>query len=156
MTATTARPADPAERELRISRILDAPRALVFKAWTQPEHLARWWGPHGFTLPSCQLELRQGGRFACDMRSPEGTLHRVRGVYREIIPPERLVFTWAWLDESGSPGHETLVTVTFEEEGARTRLTLHQAIFESVTARDSHHHGWSESLERLAAHVAAR
>jgi uncharacterized protein YndB with AHSA1/START domain len=74
-------------------------------------------------------------------------------VFREIKPPERLVFTWAWEDENGKLGHETLVTVTMTEQGSKTKLTLHQAVFESVTARDAHNTGWTSSIERLAAYV---
>src|SRR3546814_17868557 len=87
------------------------------------------------------------------MRSPEGTEHRIHGVYREIVPPEKISFTWTWVDEQGDPGPETLVTVTLEEagtDGAHTKLTLHHAVFESVTARDAHGVGWSESFDRLA------
>jgi uncharacterized protein YndB with AHSA1/START domain len=142
------------EQELVIERVFDAPRRLVFRAWTAPEHLVRWWGPHGFTLPSCRMDFRPGGAFRCLMRSPEGTDHRLRGVYREIVEPERLVFTFAWEDEEGRLGHETLVTVTFADHGGRTKLILHQAVFESVTARDSHREGWTETLERLAAYLA--
>jgi uncharacterized protein YndB with AHSA1/START domain len=141
-------------RELVISRAFDAPRSLVFKAWTEPERLVRWWGPRGFTLPACKMDLRPGGSFRFRMRSPEGTDHWLRGVYREIVEPERLVFTWAWEDAEGNPGHETMVTVTFVEQGAKTRLVMHQAIFESDTARDAHEEGWTSGLERLAEYLA--
>ncbi len=148
---------EPEERVLVITRVLDAPRVLVFKVWTQPEHLVRWWGPSGFTLPDCKVELQEGGAFRCHMRSPEGTNHHMHGVYREIVAPERLSFTWAWIDEAGQRGHETLVTVLLEEAGAqgeKTRLTLHHAVFESESARDAHNGGWTECFERLAAYVA--
>ncbi len=155
MAAETDAVASAPERVLVLTRVLDAPRALVFRAWTRPEHLVRWWGPKGFTAPSCQMDVRPGGAFRILMRSPEGTDHRVRGVYREIVEPERLVFTWAWEDEDGRLGHETVVTVTLAEQGAKTELTLHQAVFESVTARDSHKGGWTECLERLAEYLAS-
>ncbi len=142
------------ERELVISRVFDAPRPLVFEAWTNPEHLVHWWGPNGFTLPSCKLDLRVGGVFRFVMRSPEGTVHRVQGVYREIVEPERIICTWAWVDEEGKPGHETTLTVTFAEHGKKTKLTLYQTIFESVEARDAHQHGWTETLDRLAVYAA--
>ena len=137
------------ERELVITRVLDAPRRLVFKAWTEPERVVRWWGPQGFTMPSCKMDVRPGGAFRFCMRSPDGTDHWLQGVYREIVEPERLVLTWAWEDAEGKPGHETLVTVSFAEHGAKTKLTLHQAVFESITARDSHQGGWTSSLDRL-------
>lgn len=154
-SGATPSPRDAAasELELTITRMLDAPRALVFKVWTQPEHVVRWWGPKGFTLPSYKADFRPGGAYRYLMRSPEGTDHRLVGMFREIVAPERLVFTFAWEDEEGKLGPETLVTVTLEEQGAKTKLTLHQAVFESVTARDSHNQGWSETLDRLAAYV---
>ncbi|GAB4223615.1 MAG: SRPBCC domain-containing protein [Kiloniellaceae bacterium] len=147
----------PEDRVLVITRELAAPRALVFKVWSQPEHLVRWWGPKGFTLPDCTVEFHAGGAFRCLMRSPEGSDHRMHGVYREIVEPERISFTWGWVDPEGQRGHETLVTVLLDEAGRageRTKLTLHQALFESVTARDSHNGGWSESMDRLVAYVA--
>ena len=155
MAATTeAVRAEPAKPELVMTRVLDAPRRLVFKAWTEPVHLVRWWGPQGFTTPSCEMDVRPGGTFRLLMRSPEGTEHRLQGVYREIVEPERLSFTWAWLDAEGRPGHETVVTVTLDEVGGRTRLTLHQAVFESDTARAAHQHGWTTCLDRLAEYLA--
>ena len=143
-----------AERELVITRVFDAPRPLVFKAWTEPDRLVRWWGPQGFTTPSCTMDGRPGGAFRFCMRSPEGTDHWLRGVYREIVEPERLVFTWAWEDTEGKPGHETVLTVSFAEHGAKTKLTLHQAVFESVTARDAHQSGWTSGLDCLAEYLA--
>lgn len=148
---------EPEDRVLVITRLLEAPRALVFKVWSQPEHLVRWWGPTGFTLPDCTVEFHPGGDFHCLMRSPEGTEHRMHGVYREIVEPEKISFTWCWVDEEDHPGHGTLVTVLLEEagaDGAQTKLTLHHAVFESESARDSHNKGWSETMDRLAAYVA--
>src|SRR2546430_15569124 len=140
--------------ELVITRVLDAPPRLVFKAWTEPERLVRWWGPQGFTTPSCKMDARPGGAFRFCMRSPEGTDHWLQGIYREVVEPRRLVFTWAWEDAQGKPGHETVVTVTFAEQGGKTKLTLHQAIFESVSARDAHQSGWASRPECLAAYLA--
>jgi uncharacterized protein YndB with AHSA1/START domain len=145
---------EPVEQVLVITRILDAPPSLVFKVWTRPEHLARWWGPEGFTVPSCKMDVRPGGAYRFRMRSAEGTDHWLQGVYREIVEPVRLVFTWVWEDSEGKPGHETLVTVTFSEDGGKTRLTMRQAVFESTTARDAHQGGWASCLDRLAAYVA--
>lgn len=101
------------------------------------------------------MDVRPGGAFRFCMRGPEGDDHRLRGVYREVVEPERLVFTWAWEGEGGTLGHETVLTVTFEEHGEKTRLTLHQAVFESVTARDAHQGGWTSGLEHLAEYLAA-
>lgn len=155
MAATTSAALQAAERELVITRVLDAPRSLVFKLWTRPEHLARWWGPQGFTTISCEMDVRPGGAWVRCMRSPEGTLYTKRGIYREIVPPERLVFTYVNEDADGRLGPETLVTVTFEEHGAKTRLTLHQSGFESVSERDAHAGGWTSCLERFAEYLAA-
>ena len=154
MAAASNVATESAQRELVISRIFDAPPRVVFKAWTEPEHLVGWWGPHGFTMPSYKMDTRPGGAFRFCMRSPEGTDHWLQGIYREIVEPQRLVFTWAWEDAQGKPGHETVVTVTFAEQGGKTKLTLHQAIFESVSARDAHQSGWASSLGCLAEYLA--
>jgi uncharacterized protein YndB with AHSA1/START domain len=140
--------------ELVISRVFDAPRGVVFKAWTDPEHLARWWGPQGFATISCVMDVRPGGAWCRSMRSPDGREHRKRGVYREVVEPERLVFTYATEGVDGEPGHQTLVTVTFADFGGKTKLTLHQAVFESVAARDSHEGGWTSCLEGFASYLA--
>jgi uncharacterized protein YndB with AHSA1/START domain len=141
--------------ELTVIRVIDAPRALVFKAWTQPEHAAHWWGPQGFTIESCKMDARPGGSFRSSMRSPTGSLHTKRGVYREVTASERLVFTFAWEDDGGNPMHEMLITVTFEDVDSRTRLTLHQAFFETETLRDEHVAGWTSCLERFAEYMLA-
>jgi uncharacterized protein YndB with AHSA1/START domain len=154
VAANTDAAATSRERELVITRILDAPRLLVFKAWTEPEQVARWWGPQGFVTTLCEMDIRPGGAYCVGMRSPQGTHHVKRGVYREIVEPERIVFTYAWEDAEGRLGHATLVTVTFAEHGTKTRLTLHQAIFETVSARDSHQAGWTSCLERFAEYLA--
>jgi uncharacterized protein YndB with AHSA1/START domain len=139
-----------AERELVVTRVIDAPRRLVFKAWTQPEHVARWWGPQGFTTIHCDMDIRVGGAYRFGMRSPQGTEHWKRGIYREIVEPERIVFTFAWENADGNPGHELLTTVTFAEDGAQTRLTLRQAVFATTEDRDSHVTGWTSCLGRFA------
>ena len=117
--------------------------------------MARWWGPQGFVTTHCDMDIRPAGAFRCCMRSPEGTDHWKRGVYREIVEPERIVFTFAWEDANGKPGHELLTTVTFADEGAKTRLTLHQAEFETVERCDDHRTGWTSCLERFAEYMAA-
>jgi uncharacterized protein YndB with AHSA1/START domain len=143
----------PANRDLVITRIFDAPRSLVFKAWTEPERVMRWWGPHGFTLTSCNMDLRSGGKWRFCMRSPEGIEHWQQGAYLEVVEPERLVFSYAFEDAAGTPGHETRVTVTFAEDNGKTRLTVHHAAFEAVAVRDDHVRGWGETLDRLAAEL---
>ncbi len=142
------------ERTLVLSRVFDAPRALVFKVWTQPEHLARWWGPRGFTLLSYKADVRVGGSYRFGTRSPEGTEHWAHGIYREVTPPERLVLTHAWEHSDGKPKHETIMTLTFAEQGEKTKLTLKQTLFESVTSRDLHRGGWSSTLDMLGEYLA--
>jgi uncharacterized protein YndB with AHSA1/START domain len=139
--------------DLIVTRLIDAPRAMVFKAWTDPTQVARWWGPKGYVTTHCEMDIREGGAYRCCMRSPEGTDHWKRGVYREILAPERIVFTFAWEDPTGHPGHQTLITVTFEEAGAKTQLTLRQRVFDTVENRDSHRIGWTSCLERFAEYM---
>lgn len=145
---------ESSERTLVLTRICDAPRSLVFKAWTEREHLMRWWGPRGFTVTFCEMDLRPGGGWRISMRSPEGREDRQRGIFREITPPERLVFTYAFEDAAGIIGHETLVTVTFAEHEGKTKLTVNHAVFETVAVRNDHVRGWGEALDRLAAYAA--
>ena len=142
------------EFELVITRVFDAPLALVFAAWTEPQHLAHWSGPKGFTTPHSAMDLREGGRYRACLRSPQGEDHWVTGVYKAIEPPHRLVMTHAWEDAQGRPGPETLVTVTLSEEApGKTRMHFRQTGFDSVPSRDGHGQGWSESFDRLQAHL---
>ncbi|HEV8679502.1 MAG TPA: SRPBCC domain-containing protein [Stellaceae bacterium] len=142
---------------LVIRRVLDAPRHLVFAAWVDPVQAARWWGPRGFTTVSNRMDVRVGGEWRRRMRSPEGTEHVSRGIYREIAPPERLVFTFAW-EQGGAPGHgpETAVTLTLADLGdGRTELTLRQEGFATASARDGHYRGWTSCLQRFADYLGA-
>lgn len=141
---------DAPDRTLTIVRNFDAPRELVFKAWSQPEQVVRWWGPKGFTTPSYRMDVRQGGSYRTVMRSPEGREHVMRGRYREVVPPERLVMTFAWEDAEGRTGHETMVEVLFEDIAGRTRLTFRHGTFESSEACDQHLQGWTRFMESLA------
>ncbi len=139
--------------ELVITRVLDAPPLLVFKAWTMPEHMARWMGPKGFTAPSVKMDVRPGGAYRALIRSSEGKDYWFQGVYREVVEAERLVFTFAW-EEDGERGQENLVTITFADENGKTRMTFKQAPFKSVEERDGHEGGWSEAFDKLAAYAA--
>lgn len=140
------------DRELLIMRVFDAPRELVFEAWTKPEHLIRWWGPAEFPADSITVDVRPGGRWRHSLRSLEdGSLLWHEGEFREVVPPERLVFTFAW---DGS--EETIVTVTFEERaGGKTLMTFHQAPFSKVPDRDGHIEGWTSCFDRLEEHLAS-
>ena len=144
------------DRDLVITRVFDAPRELVWRAWTVHEHLVRWSAPHGFTIPESESkgEVRPGGHWRSCMISPDGVEHRLGGVYREVVPVERLSFTHAWEGEDGRPGHETLVSVTFAADGeGKTRMTFRQTGFKSDASRNGHREGWEESFDRLAALV---
>ena len=145
------------ELELVISRIFDGPRELVFRMWTEPEHLARWGGPKDTTFTIIRMDVRPGGTYRFNMKGVNGTDHWSQGIYREIVPPERLVFTTAWTDAEGNPtSPDTLLTLIFEQHEGKTKLTLHQTGFESVSSRDSHRQGYLSTLERLEEYLAAR
>ena len=151
-----------------ISRTFDAPRTLVWEAWTDSAHMAQWWGPRAFTNPTCELDVRPGGAYKIVMRGPDGTEYPITGVYREVVKPERLVMTMdcsghpaAWHDmvkpdrrnDETNPAGELLTTVTFEELDGQTKLTV-QTRFGSVAIRDAMlkmgmTEGWSQSLDRL-------
>jgi uncharacterized protein YndB with AHSA1/START domain len=143
-----------AEREITITRSFDAPRALVFKAWTDAKMLAQWWGPKGFTNPRCEFDARVGGVIRIDMRAPDGAIYPMQGEVREIVPPERLVFTNNALDVDGNPIIQGLTTVIFAEEGGKTELTLHTrgiAVAElAVKYLQGMEYGWGQSIDKLA------
>ncbi len=139
--------------ELVFTRIIRAPRELVFKAWTDPRMLSKWWGPNGFTNPVCELEAVPHGRIYIDMKSPGGTLYPMDGEVLEIIPPEKLVFTSAALDQQQQRLLEVRNTLTLEETDGNTRLSLHVKV-SGMRPEGKQHlkgmtEGWSQSLERL-------
>jgi uncharacterized protein YndB with AHSA1/START domain len=144
----------PRGAELRLTRLIDAPREIVFEVWKRPEHLTEWWGPAGFSLPGCELDFRVGGAFRYQMRNPAGGDHWLRGIFQEIIEPERIAFTFAWGDAERATGPVMLVTVSFEAYDGKTRITLHQTGLESDSAARAHESGWSTQLDRLAAFAA--
>ncbi len=155
--------------EAVITRLLDAPRSLVWKAWTEPERVARWWGPRIFTMPACRIDLRVGGEYLYCMRSPDGQDFWSKGTYREIVPPERIVATDSFADAEGNvvPATyygmsgdwplEMLVTVTFEDLDGKTRLTIRHSGVGAVEPRDRGdlEQGWTESLDKLAEYLEA-
>jgi uncharacterized protein YndB with AHSA1/START domain len=151
------------ENEIVITRIFDAPRELVWKAWTDPEQMMRWWGPTHYTTPVCKMDFRVGGAYLYCMRSPEGQDFWATGVYREIVRPERIVYTDSFADEHGNvvPATyygmdqdtplELLVTVTFEEyERGKTRLTLRHSSLPAGEMSEGAQAGWNESFDRLS------
>ena len=145
------------ETTLRISRTLAAPRELVFKAWTTPDYLKRWWGVGAdYSTPIAEVDLRVGGKYRLGMQSPDSDQpFVVGGTYREVRQPEKLVYTWTWehhgedKDPDFTPA-ETLVTVEFRDLGGRTEVVLTHEFFPDVNMRDEHSHGWTGCLDRLA------
>jgi len=153
MAATNSPVVEQAERVLVITRVFDAPRELVFKAWTDPSHAKCWWGPRDYPVTHLEMDVRPGGPWRGCLRSTESGRELWQGgVFREVVAPERVVFTFAW-DEAGERGLETLVSVTFAEQDGKTRMTFRQAPFQSVAERDGHRGGWTSSFDRLDAHL---
>ena len=175
MAAKNSPAANAAQRELVITRIFDAPRELVWKAWTDPEHAMRWWGPKDFTAPVCKIDFRVGGKYLFCMRSSkllpapagsppiaEGQEFWSTGVYREIVPLERIVYTDSFADREGNvvpATHygmsadfplELLVTVTFEEQGGKTKMTLRHVGIPAGEMSDLTAAGWNESFDKLS------
>ena len=139
---------NPSTRELHITRSFAAPRALVFKAWTQPEHMVRWWGCSDKVDVRITNDLRVGGAFKAEMNLADGSLHVISGTYREIDAPDRLSFTWTWKN-GDAKGSDSLVTIDFEDEGSGTRMIFRHELFETVEECLSHGEGWTASFERL-------
>ncbi len=138
---------------LRLERTLAAPRERVFRAWTDAAEVSRWFAPTDqHTTGVVELEARVGGRYRIEMHAPNGNVHTVVGVFREVRPPRRLAFTWTW---EGKDMGETLVTLDFQDLGGSTRLVLTHELFTSQALRDDHGKGWDGCLRRLATLVAA-
>lgn len=143
--------AEPGKQEIFLTREFDAPRELVFRAYTDPALIVQWWGPRYLTTTVDKLEARPGGRWRFVQRDPEGNEHGFHGVFHEVIAPERIVQTFEY---EGMPGHVLLETATFEDLGGRTRV-IGQSVFQSVEARDGMvmsgmEEGTAESNDRLA------
>lgn len=158
MVATNRAMPEPTGRELVITRMIDAPRSLVFGAWTDAKHMARWWGPHGFTNPVCELDVRPGGAIRIVMRAPDGSEYPMTGVFHEIVEPERLVIATVVDDGDGNRILEVHITVTFAETGGKTTLTLQARVVKATAAAAAMlagmEAGWTQSLERLDRYVA--
>jgi len=162
MAETSNAPTTPGQQELVITRVFDAPRELVWQAWTDPEMFTKWWGPKDYTTPHCEIDLRVGGKFLNCMRSSEGQDIWSTGIYREIVPLERIVCTDSFADEKGNvvpASHygmsgdvplEMLVTVTFEDLDGKTKMTLRHEGLPAGEMSDGASTGWSESFDKLA------
>lgn len=151
------------KNELIITRIFDAPRKLVWKAWTDPEHLKRWWGPKDYTSPVCKIDLRVGGKYLYCMRSKEGQDFWSTGTYKEIVPLEWIVYTDSFADEKGNvvpashygmPGDdwpiELQVSMKFEALGNKTKMTLTHVGIPAGRMKEMTGAGWNESFDKLA------
>jgi uncharacterized protein YndB with AHSA1/START domain len=163
-----SKPAEAAaDRDLVISRVFAAPRELVFKVWTTPRHVMQWWGPRMFTAPYCTIDLRVGGCFHYCMRSPDGKDYWSKGIYREIVVPEKIVSTMYFSDKDGNfvePAHygmgpdfpsEMIDIVTFAvHEGNKTKVTLQRNHSEALAIRYMEDQGWNQSMDRVAEELA--
>ena len=152
-------------RGVEITRIFDASREQVWHAWTDPQHLMRWWGPAGFTSPTCRIDLRVGGNYFFCMQAPDGTKIWSTGTYEEVVPLERLVYTDSFADEAGKAvpaSHYGMgddipfamtVTVTFEDLGSQTKMTLRHEGLPPGEMSEMTVAGWNESFDKLAESV---
>jgi uncharacterized protein YndB with AHSA1/START domain len=140
----------PAAPELVIERVFDAPRETVWRAWTDPVEMLQWGGPRSHPMTQAEGEFKVGGKWRACLRSVEsGEDLWQGGVYHEIVKPEKMVYTFHWEDDDGKPENEMLITLTFTEEGSKTRMMFHQTEFRSVEQRDRHRGGWSSVFDRL-------
>lgn len=146
-------PAQTPKTEITITRVINADRAMVFKAWTDAKQLAAWWGPRGFSAPVCRADARPGGEIYIEMRGPDGVVYPMKGTFKEVVPPERIVFVSAGLDKDGNPLFEVLNTVTFAAQEKKTSLTLHARVLKKTPLADQYlvgmEIGWNQTLDRL-------
>jgi uncharacterized protein YndB with AHSA1/START domain len=136
------------EQTLRMKRVLPAPRTVVYAALTNPEELAKWWGPKGFTAPSVEFNPRVGGSYRIAMQPPDGELFHLSGEFREVDPPDRLAYTFRW-DPPTPDDRETLVTLALEDRGDQTEVLFTQGEFATEERRALHEGGWTDGFERL-------
>ncbi len=141
------------ENELTITRIINSPRDLVWKVWTDSKHLAKWWGPHKFTNPVCDIDVKPGGKILIHMQSLDGTVFPMSGKYQEVLKPERIVFVSSALDGAGNPLLEQLTKTLFTEEGKKTKLTIQvsvsKVIPEAVPYLAGMNEGWKQTIDKL-------
>ena len=141
---------EQAPAEIVLTRVLDAPRDLVFRMWSDPKHLAEWWGPDGFSVPVCEIDLRPGGALRLQMRAPDGSIYPMVGIFTEVVVPERLAFA------TKVGANEYLTTVTFAEENGRTRLTLVTQLTKGLArSLANSERGWTQALARLGEHLGS-
>ena len=151
MPANPASPGVAAKPSLTLKRRFNAPAEKVYAAWTQPAQIAQWFGPDAGGVSHAEADVRTSGRYTVIFQTEDGEEHHVSGVYREVVPNRRLVFTWAW---RSTPERESLVTILIEPQGEDSLFTLIHEQFFDEPARDRHRDGWSGSLDKLARHLA--
>jgi len=142
-------------REIMLTRDIAAPRALLFLLWTEPEHLMRWWGPQTTTASSVSVDLREGGAWRHCILTAEGREYWSHGRYLEIVPSERLVFTFAWENQEGKPEHPMQVTVEFHALGDKTRLVFRKVQLPDDTELKLQTGGWEQALDKYVAYAEA-
>jgi uncharacterized protein YndB with AHSA1/START domain len=154
---TSASDAGSTLYDLAITRTFDAPRALVFEAFSNPEHAKQWMGPRGFTATHFEQDARPGGKWRACLHQTGDWQGRTYpdlwqgGVFKEIVPPERIVYTFAWEGQGGQSTRETLITISFTElDDGKTQMDFHQAFFDSLSQRDGHYQGWNSSFDCLS------
>ena len=148
MQSNEAAPLAPDEL-LEITRVFDAPRELVFRLWSSPEHILRWWGPETCWLETVEMDFREGGAWHFWMRNGSGLNHHISGSYRLIEPPSRLSFTYI----NTYDGHEMDVDLQFADLGERTEMRFRQAPFLNLEERDGHEEGWSSTFDLLTFYI---
>jgi uncharacterized protein YndB with AHSA1/START domain len=140
----------PGELTLELEREVSAPREAVWRALSEPNELSKWWGPNGFTTPGVELDLRVGGGYRFTMQPPKAEPFHLSGEFTEVEPPSRLAYTFVW-DPPNPNDQKTLATISLQEAGDSTALTLVQGSFATEERLALHRDGWTESLEKLAA-----
>jgi uncharacterized protein YndB with AHSA1/START domain len=150
---TSTAPSQRPQRSVTITRVINAPRARVFDAWTDARKMAQWWGPKHFTNPRCEIDARPGGAIYILMTAPDGTEYPMRGTFREVVSPERLVFTSVAEDSEGNALLEATTTVTFEDQDGKTKLTVaaHALGISPLSPQmlAGMEPGWMQTIDRL-------
>lgn len=145
------------EKEMTITRVFNAPRELVWKVWTDPEHLAQWWGPKGFTIPLCEWEVRSGGRIYIQMQAPDGVIYPMDGEFQEILEHKKLGFISAAIDNDGNRLFELYNTILFTEQGSKTKLTMSAKVIKATPEAEPYlagtEEGWNQSIDKLTSYL---
>jgi len=158
MSTATVSPTVRTKQELQITRVFDAPRELVWKAWTDPDQMKQWRGPREFEARNLTADVRPGGKWRTCLHSDgfdtgDGQKRSLDlwqgGEYVELVEPERLVFTFHWEEGTDLPEHDTVITITLEEKNGQTTMNFHQTFFVTEEDRDGHMRGWNSSFDRL-------